>query len=264
MNTVDLTAGNIAIAREFVVHASEFAEGVLLSGSNAWGANYAVTESSDIDLLVIVQKIDEIGLIIDKYILAGLVDSFQKERFEIFLKLFNQNKADTFSFRVNYKDTWVGIDFYTLEIASNICEFKGMGDIEWDDIKLRVVKEFRSNPPMKGGYSVDELGGNRRLTYNPEFEEIKNEEITFGYVSKTLIDGYDNNSYFLGVMAFFFAIEPVILLGGETVANLVKKIQENIKERICDKKIVYLTREERMTRETRDRIIHNLSSNIVH
>ncbi len=257
MNPEELTIKNLEIAKKFVESSNSFAEGVFLSGSNAWGANYAVNKNSDIDLIIIVKEIEQIGQIIEKYTEEGLVGIEQKNRFEIFQILHTNKKADTFSFRISNNNTWVGIDFIPFEIVERITKFKSMETVICEDdkgnINLRIINEFRSNPPKKDGYSVDGLTETRKLVYHPKFENIK----SYGCVSQTLVDGIDerNTMYFLGVISFFFAIEPVILFDKEgQLAECTKIFQSNIKGRLNSQIPMYITRQERMSDESLNRI----------
>jgi len=263
MNSEELTNKNLKIAKEFTESMGNIAEGILLSGSNAWGANYAVNKNSDIDLLIVFKDIRKLGLMIDKYVSQGLVDATQKKRFEIFQKLYTDKKADTFSFRISYKNTWVGIDFFPVEIVKNITEFRTMETVRIKDsngiVELRVINEFRSNLPKKDGYSVDCLTEGRKLVYYPKFEEVKDKESAVGYISKTLVDGFDSKEgkaiYFLGVMSFFFAVEPVILIDKDGhLTDSVKTFQSNIEKTIKGRSLIYITRQERMSEESLNRI----------
>lgn len=263
MNSEELTNKNLKIAKEFAESTGNLAEGILLSGSNAWGANYAVNKNSDIDLLIAFSDIRQLGLIIDKYVARGLVNSTQKKRFEVFEKFYVDKKVDTFSFRISYKSTWVGIDFFPIEIVKNITEFKAMETVRIKDgksiVDLRIVNEFRSNPPKKDGYSVDCLTEERKLVYHPEFEEINDKEHAIGYVSKTLVDGFTSEesktTYFLGVMSFFLAVEPIILIDKDRhLTDSVKIFQSNIRKTVKGYSLVYITRQERMSEESLNRI----------
>ncbi len=263
MNPAELTNKNLKIANEFADSINGIAEGMLLSGSNVWGANYAVNENSDVDLLAVFKDTGQLGLIIDKYVSRGLVDSIQKKRFDIFKKLYTDKKADTFSFRISYKNTWVGIDFFPIEVMKSITEFKTMETITIKEdsgvVDLRIINEFRSNPPKKDGYSVDCLTEKRKLAYYPKFKEIKDGESVISYISKTLVDGFNNKknktTYFFGVMSFFFAVEPLILIDkNNQLGDSIKIFQSNIKKTLNEQTPAYITRQERMSQESLNRI----------
>ena len=106
-----ITERNLKIAEKFVVSVSEVARGILLTGSNAWGANYAVNQNSDIDLLVVGDDIQTLERIIAKYISDGLLRDSEQARFEIFKELFLSGEVEMFSLIADYTGVAVSIDF---------------------------------------------------------------------------------------------------------------------------------------------------------
>jgi len=261
------TIKNLAIIEKFVEPITKLAESMLLTGSNAWGAYYAVTSKSDIDLLIIVNKIGKLGRIIRSYIKANLIDFKEQERFDVFKKLYRQNKANQFSIIQNYSGTLVSIDFLFSNTVKDIVSLGEMNNINYKGINIRIVNEFRTNIPKITGYSLDDLIGKKKIIYHPKFKEIKNNQNKIiGYISETLVDGQvskrNQTNYFLGVMSFFLAIDPVILLDKKTqLENSIKILQLNIAKMMNGKKLAYITRQERMSGKSLARIIKSLTIN---
>ena len=64
--TVQLAIKNLEIAQEYASCAAELIDGMLLTGSNAWGAYYAVNKNSDVDLLIVTNTLRELENVIRK------------------------------------------------------------------------------------------------------------------------------------------------------------------------------------------------------
>jgi len=263
------TVKNLKTANKYVSGAREFADGILLTGSNAWGAHYAVNKNSDIDLLIAAETIEDLRHIIKSYVANGLLPPREQKRFAVYLRLYKENKARQFSVIGNHHDAAVSIDFLLTDTVREIATLKPMGDKIIKDnmgaVITRTINEFRSNPPRATGYSLDDIGSLRKLTYHPKFKEIKEGRGSLmGYLSETLVDGRGgtakSTTYFLGVMSFFLAIHPIILLDKhKKLADAVKTIQSNIDDIIKHKRPVYITRQERMPRHSLALILKSLA-----
>lgn len=263
-NTANETRKNLKIIKKFSDASKQFADAVLLTGSNAWGQYYAVNENSDIDLVVTATDIKQLESVIERYVSLGLLEEYQKQRFDLYKRLYHKKKAEDFSICAKYKNKTISIDFITLDVIKTIAGLKPLITRKHKDTKgvinIRAFNEFRSNPPRKTGYSVDELGGRKKITYYPKFKEILDRKgKTAGYLSETLIDAKNsskgNESYFLGVISFFFAVHPIVIFdsNGQLTAS-INILNKNIKKLIGKKKIVYITRQERMSESIQKQI----------
>jgi hypothetical protein len=116
-----LTSRNLKIAQVYTQTLAGIADAALLSGSNAWGADYAVTVTSDIDLLI-TGSVELLGKAIEQLIFEELINPQEKGRFEIFHKLYDAKKAEQFSTIAIYYDTKVSLDFIPWEVAEKICK----------------------------------------------------------------------------------------------------------------------------------------------
>lgn len=249
-----ITLKNLAIVEEFKVSASDLVDGMLLSGSNAWGAFYAVTKQSDIDLVITTKNAEEIEKIIERYVVEGLLGQEERQRSKVFQMLFEQRKADTFSIRVPYDTSIVSIDFIPTDLVRDITELKLMKSVKVGDLNIRVINEFRSNPPKVDGYTADSLRG-EKVMYHPKFEEIKNDGFVVGYISETLVDGQrekvEEIEYFIGVISFFFAVDPVILIDrGNRLSKAIEILRSKIAGLTHGQTPAYITRQERMSEES--------------
>ena len=259
-----LTKRNYKVIWEFIGAIFNFVDGVLLTGSNAWGAFHAVTPSSDIDLLIAVSNIDQIDAIIDKLVTDGLTDPYDQKRFALFKTLHEEGKADQFSLIAQYSDVNVSIDFLTLETIETICGLHQMRTRIYEDtegtVTIRVVREFRANPPKSDGYALDDLKGERMIRFHPEFEKIENEQgKILGYLSDTLVDGQTTipnaQTYLVGVMSFFLSIAPIVLLDENyQLQKLIHTLQSHIAEILQGEIPTHITRQERMSEDTVQRI----------
>ncbi len=253
---IQITKKHFDIIEKFTKIAEDIVQGMLLTGSTAWGAYNAVTPSSDIDLLFIATDIEILKKVIERYIQAGLISSFEKDRFLKFEILTRKYPVSQFSIITHYQGVPVSLDFLTENSLEAICGLRPIGIVELKTdatvINVRTIKELRSNLPKTSGYSLDNLTKEEKIIYHPKFEIIKNnKEKILGYLSDTLIDGQtteqDPPVYFLGVMAFFLAISPIILFDkNKKIQQSLDSIQKSIGCLLNNKLPEYITRQERM------------------
>jgi hypothetical protein len=261
---IELTKKHFNIVEKFAEAVENNAQGMLVTGSTAWGAYSAVTSSSDVDLLITVKDIETLKKIIKKYIQEGLILSSEQKRFEEFEKLAKRYSVCQFSIITQHKGIPVSLDFLTADSLEVICNIDPINLIELKigsaSINLRTIKEFRSNPPKTSGYYLDNLRKEERIIYHPKFEIIKNDkEEILGYFSDTLIDGQtvgqDSPTYFLGVISFFLAISPLVLFDKDKkLQQSISKIQENIGRMLNNELPEYITRQERMPSSVLEKI----------
>ena len=254
MEAKELTARNLKIAQIYSETVADIADGVLLSGSNAWGANYAVTSTSDIDLLI-AGSLDTLKKVIERLISKKLVVERESERFEIFRKLCSEKRAEQFSTIATYSDTKVSLDFMPWSAVEDICNLRPMTTQQTEGIDVRTIKEFRINTPKDTGYFADNLSGKKKLTYYSKFKDMNG-----GYLADTLVDAQTDGAYFIGVMSFFFAIHPVVLIDREKkLKNSIRALQTNIARILGGRLPAYVTRQERMSNEMLESVIKSLS-----
>lgn len=257
----EITKRNTSIAARYMDAISHLANGILLTGSNAWGANYAVTEKSDIDLLIIGDGIQELEGVIEKLISEGLLEDSERSRFTVFKDLQEKENGEQFSVIAYCEDVPVSIDFLTVETLRKIASLSPMNTVKLEDATVRFIKEFRTNPPKVHGYSLDDLCSPRKLTYHPVFSEIKGPEGTaLGYLSETAVDALEENerNYFLGVMSFYLSVAPIVLFekDGE-LTRAINTIRSNIKS-VLNRPATHVTRQERMSEETLKEVLRDL------
>ncbi len=253
----EITKRNASIAARYMDAISHLANGMLLTGSNAWGPHYAVTEKSDIDLLIVGDDIEELDKILERFISEGLLGDSERSRFKVFRKLYEKENAEQFSVIASYEGVPVSIDFLTVDTLRKIASLSPMGAMNLGRANIRFIKEFRTNAPKALGYSLDDLCSPRTLTYNPAFSEIKDGETTHGYLSETVVDAIEENegNYFLGVMSFYLTVAPKILFerNGE-LTRAIGTIRSNIKN-ILDRPVTHVTRQEKMSADTLKQVL---------
>ncbi|GEM_PF-1724083 len=257
----DLTKRNKEVIQRFIDSVRDRADGVLLSGSNAWGADYAVTEKSDIDLLVLAKDIQGMKKIIDCYISNKLLVPREQERFEAFSALYEEGRVEQFSVIADYKGVPVSIDFFTTKTLQWISFLTSKNTVLLNGVRVRVVSELRTNPPKAFGYSLDDLQSSKKLTYHPVFEEIKSQKGNVcGYLAQTAVDASDEHTYYLGVMSFFLCVSPVVLLdkNGE-LQRAIRDLRTNISILLKGEVPRHVTREERMSEQVLEEVKNALS-----
>lgn len=266
MDASQITRKNLEIVKLFVEPATRFANGILLSGSNAWGANYAVKIRSDVDILIVTEGVDELEDIVKCYLAKGLLDKSEQRRFGAFKTLYEKERAEQFSVITDCVGTPVSLDFFDIHTLEKISSLAPMNVSTHQGVDVRTISEFRSNPPRSAGYSVDGLTDLSKITYHPKFEEIKNNQgYVVGYLAETLVDGRrndrDETAYFIGVMSFFLAISPVIMFDKNgRIKKAVRTLQSNIAKIMNGRIPAYITRQERMNEETLRKVRFDLTA----
>lgn len=156
-----------------------------------------------------------------------------------------------------FKNTKVSIDFILKDTLKKICSLHELKYEIYkdhaDSIKIRIIKELSSKIPRETGYTLDGMKEKRTIIFHPKFQEIKNHKNNLiCNVRQGLVDGQiinnKNKTYFLGIKASYFAINPIIILDKN---GLLQKqcilLRKNIASLLNNQKPLYITRQERMT-----------------
>jgi hypothetical protein len=277
------TANNLAIVDKFKTSVEEAADGMLLTGAHAWGGFYAVRggvpeilryegvpqlpygEISDIDLLVTADTVETLGQCVEKFISDGLVEPNERDRFMIFTQLHAQGEADIFSLRSHYDHVEQSIHFVTKEVITQICSMTPARiHTARADFQYGIIRDFRPNIPgnikKHGSYPLGDLKGLQKVSFSPRIREITSEDgIILGYLSETTVGGpatvAREATYYIGVLAFFMAIDPVILFDktGELKSSC-SALQQGIAAILQGAKPRFIPRQERMSEHALDRI----------
>ena len=220
--------------------------GVLLTGSSAWGAFYALHAESDVDLLITGSGIGELEKTVQTLVGKSILDAGESRRFALYKALNEEGEADHFSIKGVYSGVNLSIDFmldeHVLKI-SNLADLRppvpGVGE------RIRTIREFRRNKPKPDGYTLDRLDGDSTL-YHPLYRPVFDEGNVVGYLSDTLIDGIGKDTYSLGVISFFLAINPMVLSDNGILRMSINLLQSNIAKLNGHVLPEYITRQERM------------------
>ncbi len=258
-NVVEITEKNLDIVKQFKRWAEDFADGMIIAGSMAWGAYYALRDDSDIDLIIITDELKKIKSIIEKYIAHGLIEKNESQKFKMFETLYREGKCDEYSLVCHFEDTKVSIDFILRDTLEKICSFRELERETYkdgnDDIKIRVIGELSSKIPRERGYDLDNMKEDRKIAFHPKFQEIKDQENNLNCnIRQALVDGQivndKNKTYFLGIKTAFFAINPIIIIDKN---GLLQKqctlLRKNISVVLNNQRPVYITRQERMSQD---------------
>lgn len=281
IEAIQATARNLAIVREFTSPVENLADGMLLSGTNAWGAFCAVrgdsnfekgkgepSRASDIDLLITSQSIDRLGDILQRYISLGLVDESESKRFLVFKDLYTSKKADMFSVRSNYGGVEESLHFIPMDVIDTICNLEPVADSSKSGFDLDFLNDFRTTIPGNvrkyGGYPTGDLKGLRVESFVPIPQEIKypgTNEVA-GYITQNpvggpkVVDG--QQTYFMGVIPFFLTISPKLLIDKDNLlSRRITMLRSNIRTIMNDQEIQYIPRQERMPRRTRELVLQS-------
>ena len=241
---VEATLAHFLIAERFVEATNGTDISALLTGSSAWGAFNAVRNDphvrSDIDLLVAAETMDELETALSSYIAAGLVGAEEARRFEAFRQLHEAGMADHFSLISSYDSVPVSVDMLLWRHVDAISKLSPMREAGGG---IRTIRELRTNPPKREGYTLDDLRTGARVFYRPRY--ILTDA---GYLADTLVDASSPGTYHLGVMGFFLGVEPYIIVDENgRLRAAVDKFQTNIATLV--NRPQYITREERMAQD---------------
>lgn len=244
------TIENREVAQIFAEASQDLLTGILLSGSSAWGEYYAPRgdrhlrpdrcegERSDVDLIAIAKDVDAIGATIDAYIRKGLIDPSEQRRFETFAGLYAKDVADIFSVRAHYDNGEQSIHFLTEDTMEDISAVKTIRANDQGAHRVNLVHDFRPNLPANPGknglgYTLDDLKGMHNGHYMPTPKAILDGSEAVGYLSDSPVGSVifknGESTYLLGLMDFFIAIKPNIILDTHgRIENWVTTLQRNI------------------------------------
>lgn len=278
IESITATIENLGIIEEFTEVAKTHADGMLFSGSNAWGPFYAVkgervrnhkpedqnSQVSDVDLLITAESVDELGLVLLDFVKAGLLDPIETKRFEAFKELYAKRSVDTFWTRGSYKNGQE-IHFIPLEVIRKIANLNRVNQDFKTDGRPDFVRVLRPNTPKSvklfGGYPTIDLKGLGNVHFIPESNKvpISDDPNDEAYLSQMTIGGPavigDKRTYFMGVIPFFLLVSPRILIDKDALlSSELSKLRDAIKGITGDDKVVALPREERMSDSMRTRI----------
>jgi len=260
---------NIQLAHEIGRIAKQLVSGLLLSGSNTYGADTAVTEQSDIDLLIVVETPAQAAGLIKNLIAAAYLKPYEYDRFEKFLSLYQAGQASTFSVATKYINSTISMDIMDKVTLKYIASLNSLDEVCTDygldgTLHIRTLKEFRSNKPKLGGYTLDSLSTGEKVIYHPKYRTVEGSDGNLlGYLSATLVDGFVEHGrvrkYFMGVYSFFLTVQPEILFDndGELTAA-IQTMQSNVRNTLISPP-TYITRQERMSKQTLNEVKKTLS-----
>lgn len=269
----------LEIAQHYTDAASEHAEGVLLSGSSAWGSFHATkgeridrgesNDPSDIDLLIEISDLEAGWQTIQKYVDIGLVAPSELQRFALFSKMYLNNQVDIFSLRSHESGKEVSIHFVDSATLSAITNMDpAVGATAQDNQKTPVLRDYRPNMPSVcksgKGYVLHDFMNKSHHKFVPETVTEFNQDMQSDVIAQSPLGIELNNngqaSYAIGVLPFFLAIHPVVI--GERnnkMSEHIRTMQQNIGKKLGGHAPTSIIREERMTRYTRARVVDALT-----
>lgn len=279
VESIVATLENLAIIDEFKNIAQTHADGMLFSGSNAWGPFYGVRGEpkgrqnlgqqqqnvypSDVDLLITAESIDKLSLTLRDLVSSGLLRPSEIKRFDMFMKLYAENKVDTFWTTGNYKKSQE-IHFITLDIIRKIASMQRINQSLEDEDKTDFVRVLRPNIPKSlekfGGYSTVDIKGLKDIFFVPQTTPVTLDDgVTEAFVSQMTIGGParigDKKTYYVGVIPFFLLISPRILIdNGNLLSKELLRFKEAVMNIVEDDNAILLPRQERMSNSMETRI----------
>lgn len=246
------TIENKEVAQTFAEAGRGSLTGMLLSGSTTWGEYFAPRgdrrwrpdrnegERSDVDMIAVAKDIDAIGETIDAYIRKGLVDAAERQRFEAFEQLCAQSEVDIFSLRAYHKGGEQSVHFLTEAVMADVSNIETVRSSDQGSYRVNLLHDFRPNQPNNPGkngkgYTIDDLKGMHQSHYMPTPKIVAEGGKTFGYISDAPVGSVilksGESTYLLGLMDFFVAIKPDIILDTDgRIEGWVKTLQRNIAE----------------------------------
>ncbi len=229
------TYKNLGIVAEFLKVSERHADGVLLSGANAWGAFHAVKgqvpsqlielgveqrnrdQISDIDFLITAADLQNLEQVVKDYVEEGLICPAEVEQFAVFKNLLGTGQTEVFSVRSHYKDIEQSLHFMLKGVLAKI----GAGEEEKNKDGIGFVKTLRPNIPDSlkkfGHYPISSLSGSHNNAFDPELESLPNMpgELPENYIARMptggLVEINDQKASFIGLLYFYFLITPTIL-----------------------------------------------------
>lgn len=284
--SIAATADNLAIVEEFVNAGKESGAGMLLSGSNTWGAFYAVRggipkelqecgvpqlgndKFSDVDLMIVGDTVDHLEDILSRQIAAGLIPQAEHQRFNIFKDLYRQGKVDMFSLRSYYRGIEQSIHVIpgnTMEAITNIEPHRQL--IHPSGAPINTVIDFRPNVSRHvrqfGAYPISDLRGLASYKVEGATEEVRDTEGVVSYISRSpvggpaIIDG--EPTFLLGMVTAFMSNYPVVVLDKASISGRVRTLQKNIVSSLEGNPPTNIPRQERMTGQALKYVTDSLS-----
>ncbi len=185
-----------------------FAEvsGLLIVGSYAWGANYALRMSevsdhvdSDVDFEVILDRKEDWDIVINSPLLRQ--DSKFIYGFSSFRQLYEQGLADYFSHKVIIKEVETSLHFTPLSTLTSLCRFplsnfEGVSTFR----EIRIIP--KTKPPL---YNLSNFR-RRRYPFDCVIEQIN--DLILTHTPKQVTIG---GELFLGVLANKLLHSPLVL-----------------------------------------------------
>jgi len=129
MDTKVETEKRLKIAKEITAQVKDIARGVMLGGSMGYGQNYAVTDKSDIDLLIAIDIENLDQLVTTPF--------FKNQVPEDIVELFKRKEINFFWVTKIINSIEVNVFIYESETYTNFCLIKG-------DLKGYIVKKPES------------------------------------------------------------------------------------------------------------------------
>lgn len=227
------TINNLRVVSRVAEVLSSNAEGILMSGSNAWGAFFAVRGNmqgrlnlwqeesaskregpSDIDLMIVHPKIEGLKAVVQDLAADGLASQGEVKRFNVFEKI-HEEQADIFSARMNVNEVEVSLHF----VPSNI--LGRMSNPQYSQKKVDFIRDFRPNTPgsvkREGSYKLYDLKGLKTLDFHPKVKRFNDPatQATCGYISDSPLGGFvrvgKEQTYCMGILPFFLLVAPTIM-----------------------------------------------------
>lgn len=273
--SIRATIENLKIIAEFADIGRKNSEGILLSGTNSWGPFYAVRgglprelreagmdqlkfdEFSDIDFLITIRTVEEMGKVVADYVSAELFDSKELNRFYVFKEMYLSGRADIFSVRTYHGGVEESIHFIPSSKMDQLCKMERVNPREPDEYGIDSFRDFRPNLPgnlaRHGSYPTGDLKGLKIASFTPSIQEISYPEKTepAGYLSETPIGGRatieGQETYFIGVISFYLLVAPTILVDKENTLSLrIAELRNNIKSIMNGQPVKFIPRQDRM------------------
>ncbi len=227
------TINNLRVASRITKVASSNSEGILMSGSNAWGTFFAVRGNmqgklnlwqeenvskregpSDIDLMIVYSKAEGLKAVVQDLVADGLASKKEIKRFDVFEKM-REGQADIFSARMNVNEVEVSLHFVPSAIVER------MSNPAYSQRIISYIRDFRPNTSgnvrREGSYKMYDLKGAKTFDFHPRLEEVKDPvtQATLGYISDSPLGGFvkvgKKQTYYMGILPFFLLVAPTIL-----------------------------------------------------
>ena len=264
------TLKNFSTASEYSEVIKETADGILLSGSTAWGAFYASRgygdKPSDVDLLCRLPDASAVRETVRNLYAGGLVVADELKRADKFIDLQESQTADIFSLRSFATGAETSMHFVTDDTMQKIVDFD---TIPTD--KLLTIRDFRLNPSSNvkrdGHYLINILDHEENAFFMPDCEVLAGDEKELGYLADVpvhclLSDGTEK-SYAMGIISFFLSIVPAIIYDKQgDLADSIVDLQDKIADVQARRRVVNVPRIERMPAHTIRQINNSLTSTV--